>query len=495
MAAPAIPPGRRVDNEAGPPDADATPLAQAIVPLVRAHPGLSGIHWLRDGLDAFAARFHLAQTARRSLDVQYYLWHDDLTGRLLFEALHAAAERGVKVRLLLDDNNAARLDATLAALDSHPNLEVRLFNAFKFRRARWLGYLFDFTRLNRRMHNKSFSADGQATIVGGRNVGDEYFGAAAEWLFVDLDVLAVGPVVQAVVDDFERYWNSSPARPAAGLLRASPPGQLAALSATAAQLMQAPAAQAYATALRESTFIAALQAGRLPLDWAPARLVSDDPAKVRGRAARKTMVAEKLLQVIGEPRRSLALVSAYFVPTRSGVAAFAAMAARGLQVRILTNALEATDVTAVHAGYAPRRKALLRAGVTLFELQRLSARRRRRGRGRFGRSASSLHAKTFAVDGERAFVGSFNFDPRSARLNTEMGLVVDSAKLARRIEAAFVDGLADHAYEVRLRDSGRLYWREGRHDGAVEYEHEPGAGVLRRAFVWCLSRLPIEWLL
>ena len=474
----------------------ATFLEQSIGPLVQAHPGLSGIHTLADGLDAFAARMRLAQSAERSLDVQYYIWHDDMTGRMLFDALRAAADRGVRVRLLLDDNNTVGLDPTLAALDVHPNIEVRLFNPFKHRRARWLGYLTEFTRLNRRMHNKSFTADGQATIVGGRNVGDEYFGAAEQSLFVDLDVLAIGPVVEEVGKDFERYWRSVPARPARQLLPAGQPEQLQALAASAERLMGEPAARAYAQAVRTSDFLSALAQGTLAIDWAPARLLSDDPAKAIGRARPRTLVVTKLEEAIGKPERSLALVSAYFVPTRGGIAALAMMARRGVKVRVLTNSLEATDVTAVHAGYIGCRRPLLRAGVTLYELQRLSARRRRRkGKGRFGSSATSLHAKTFAVDGARAFVGSFNFDPRSARLNTEMGLIIDCPELAGRIEAAFIDGMADHAYEVRLRPLRRLCWIQQRAAGPVQLDTEPGAGFWRRTLVRCLARLPLHWML
>jgi len=187
-------------------DTGTTRLGKAISPRVEAHPGLSGIHPLHDPHDAFAARVLLARAAERSLDVQYYIWHKDLSGTLLLKALRDAADRGVRVRLLLDDNNTSGLDAALAALDAHPNIEVRLFNPFtSFRSLRALGYLTDFSRLNRRMHNKSFTADNQATIIGGRNVGDEYFGAtSASVLFVDLDVLAVGPAVRAVSDDFDR---------------------------------------------------------------------------------------------------------------------------------------------------------------------------------------------------------------------------------------------------------------------------------------------------
>src|SRR5688572_7975823 len=199
----------------------ATRLGQAIAPRLAAHPGKSGFHPLLDAREAFAARVRLAQAADRSLDIQYYIWRADVSGNLLFETLHAAAERGVRVRLLLDDSNTSGLDAALAFLDAHPNIEVRLFNPFPHREARWLGFLTDFSRLNRRMHNKSFTADNQATIIGGRNVGDEYFDAAEGEAFVDLDVLAVGPVVKDVSADFDRYWASGSSYPSDRLIAAT----------------------------------------------------------------------------------------------------------------------------------------------------------------------------------------------------------------------------------------------------------------------------------
>jgi putative cardiolipin synthase len=477
-------------------DTASTPLGLAVAPLVAAHPGQSGVYALAEGRDAFAARAVLAHAAKRSLDVQYYIWRNDITGVLLFDALRAAADRGVRVRLLLDDNNTSGLDATLALLDAHPNIEVRLFNPFAMRRARLLGYLTDFARLNRRMHNKSFTADGQATIIGGRNIGDEYFGAAGEVLFSDLDVLAVGPVVQAVSNDFDRYWNSQSAYPLNLIVQATDPDSAAAVKREAAAIAQAPPARAYRVAMRESTFFAELVTRRLPLEWAATLLVSDNPAKALDQAAPASRVGPQLRQMIGEPARELDLVSAYFVPGQNGTEAFSSLARRGVAVRILTNSLEATDVAAVHAGYAKWRKPLLAAGVKLYELRRSWPQDdRQRRAGPLGSSASSLHAKTFSVDGERVFIGSFNFDPRSARLNTEMGFVIDSPAMARQLANSLKSGIAERAYEVRLAPDGALYWIERKQGVAIRHDTEPGAGFWRRMGVRLLSWLPIDWLL
>lgn len=473
----------------------ATRLGKAIALLAAAHPKKSGIVPLSDARDAFAARMHLANAAERTLDVQYYIWRLDMTGTMLFDALRSAAERGVKVRLLLDDNNTSGLDATLAELDSHPNIEVRLFNPFSIRKPRWVGYLTDFSRANRRMHNKSFTADRQATIIGGRNIGDEYFGAADDVLFADLDVIAIGAVVNDVAIDFERYWISGSAYPASLLL---PTAEQSAkeLRASASRIEREPAAAAYINALRASPFVRQLVNGALEFEWTAARMVSDSPEKGLGLAPRDALLSEKLKDIIGEPSEEVELVSPYFVPTATGVDAFAAMVRRGVRISVLTNALEATDVAVVHAGYAKWRKALLKAGIALYELRRASASADAgKSAGVRGSSGASLHAKTFAVDGSRVFIGSFNFDPRSTNLNTEMGFVIDSQSLAQQLHALFDSRIPLGAYQVCLSDAGRLYWLEHRGDAIVRHDMEPGTRFWQRALVHILSLLPIDWLL
>ncbi|GGZ11462.1 phospholipase D family protein [Pseudoduganella plicata] len=478
------------------PNTGGTRLALAHAAGIMAHPGKSGVYALSDGRDAFAARALLAQAAERTLDVQYYIWHDDMTGTLLFAALRRAADRGVRVRLLLDDNNTTGLDALLAALDAHALIEVRLFNPFANRGTRALGYLTDFHRANRRMHNKSFTADNQATIVGGRNVGDAYFGAADDVLFADLDVMAIGPVVTEVSKDFDRYWNSDSSYPAAGLLPTVGEKALEELETIALSIEQSARAEAYVRALRNATFAKNFAAGSLSFDWAVTRMISDDPAKGLGLAEPRTLVVNKLKKRMGEPVKELNLVSPYFVPTDVGTDALVELAQGGVKVRVLTNSLEATDVAAVHAGYARHRKELLEAGVSLFELRRLSqnsAKKRMRGLG--GSSDSSLHSKTFTVDRARVFIGSFNFDPRSSRLNTEMGFVIDSPALADRILDAFDRRMPTEAYEVRLAPDGALYWLERQGKTVVRHDVEPGTSLGERAGVFFMSMLPIESLL
>lgn len=475
---------------------ETTPLGQAIAPLAAAHPGRSGVYPLIDGRDAFAARVLLTHSAQRSLDVQYYIWRDDLTGTLMLDALRTAAARGVRVRLLLDDNNTGGLDPRLAALDRAPNIEVRLFNPFAMRRWRSLGYLTDFSRLNRRMHNKSFTVDNQATIVGGRNVGNEYFGAAGDMLFVDLDVLAVGPVVGEVSRDFDKYWNSASAYPVTALVDAADAEPTGALAQRAASLRREAAARQYLEAIANSDFVGKLIRQQLPLEWTVTRLVSDSPAKVLGASHPDERMAVWMRNYLGKPKRQVDVVSPYFVPGKEGVDTLAGIARSGVRVRILTNSLEATDVAAVHAGYAKWRRALLGAGVSLYELRAHSAPRLPdTGKGRFGSSASSLHAKTFGVDGRTVFIGSFNLDRRSIDLNTEMGFVIDSPNMAQELGRTLDEEVPKLAYEVRLGDDGELVWIERSGGSVIRHGTDPNTSSWQRAGVRLLSFLPIDWLL
>lgn len=474
---------------------DGTRLARSVIPLHQTHAAESGFVPLSEGRSAFAARVALADAAELSLDVQYYIWHGDMTGLMLFDALRRAADRGVRVRLLLDDNNTVGLDTIIAELSVHANIEVRLFNAFTVRRWRALGYLSDFSRLNRRMHNKSFTADRQVTIVGGRNIGDEYFETGNNALFIDLDIMAIGPVVGDVADDFERYWTSGSARPAAQVVRKPRAAAIAALSSVAHQLAGSPEASAYTEAITRHAFVRDLLAGQLRFEWAAVSLLSDSPDKGLGKAPDHTALWPRLQAILGDPTIEMELVSPYLVPARAGVEAFGAFVKKGVKVTLLTNSLEATDVVAVHAGYAKRRKPLLAAGVALFELKRMASIPKVRDRGLTGGSGSSLHAKVFTVDRRRVFIGSFNFDPRSQHLNTEMGFVIESPTLAGEISDRLKRLLASRAYRVQIGETGALEWVEQADSSTIVHPSEPGAGAWRRAAVTAASLLPIDWLL
>ncbi len=472
-----------------------TRLGRAITPVRATHPDECGILALDDSLDAFAARYRLAEMAERTLDIQYYIWENDMSGRLLLSVILDAATRGVQVRMLLDDNNTVGLDDTLRMLDAHPNIEVRLFNPFSFRTIRALGYLTDFARLNRRMHNKSFTIDGEVTLIGGRNVGDAYFGTGKQPLFSDLDVLAIGPVVKDVAEDFERYWSCKSVATLQKVLDI-PEQDIVQHIRIPESWYNDTTAQRYLNKLESTRFATHLEAGTLPLLWAKTRLLSDDPRKGQGKARPHTLLPQRIVNVMGMPEQQIDIIASYFVPTRAGVAQLLQLVRKGVKIAILTNSLAANDVAAVHAGYARWRKKLLRHGIELYELKPTQENRRQpHDRGLTGNSGSSLHAKTFSIDGKKVFIGSFNFDPRSAMLNTEMGFVIDSEPLAQLIHKRFLQSQRDVAWELRLDRWGRINWIEQNDGQEIVWKKEPKTRFWERMLVRLASRLPIEWLL
>ena len=487
-------------------DTGETRIGRMVAPLAFPHPGESGAYPLLNAREAFAARWVLAGSAERSLDVQYYIWRADISGSLMAHALREAAGRGVRVRVLLDDANTSGLDLDIMAIAAHPNIEVRLFNPFGNRTWHPGDYVGDFARVNRRMHNKSFTADNQVTVVGGRNIGDEYLGAQSRLAFLDLDVMAIGPVVNEVSATFDAYWNSAYAYPAASLLPAPSALALAEIEDKWARRRAQPEAAEYLKAVRRLALPQQMRAATLPLAWGPARVLSDDPAKVQQRLDRGELSIQRHLRAaFGMPQRELLLVSPYFVPGDGAAGMLAELAAAGIRVRVLTNSLAATDVSATYAGYLPYRDMLLRAGVHLYELkpsakapataEEIQDRRRNLPGSSGGSSTASLHAKTFVVDRRRVFVGSYNLDPRSARLNTEMGVLMDSPELASHLADAFGAAIAREAYELRVDADGKVTWVERTADGEVRYTSPPGAGALRGWWIDLLRLLPIEWLL
>lgn len=479
-------------------EAKQTELGQALAPVIRENGENSGILPLADAWDAYAARILMAENAEKTLDVQYYIWRADDSGLLLLNALYEAAERGVRVRLLLDDLNSAPLEGYLAHAHQHVNFEVRLFNPFVHRRSRVLGFIADFDRANRRMHNKSFTGDNMVTIVGGRNIGDSYFGVGQGMLFNDLDIVAVGPVVQEVSNDFDAFWHSASSYPLHQIINVYDTRSRYLPQPVSLVLHERPDLLEYMQQVMASEFVASVLAGEVEFEWVHTTMVSDDPSKGLGTAADNQLITYHLRNAIGEPERYFELITPYFVPTQAGVDALVAMAESGISITILTNSLEATDVAIVHAGYAKWRKDLLRAGIRIFEKRQTPAQRALEDTeqlGRFASSAASLHAKTFAIDGERVFVGSFNFDPRSVMLNTELGFVINSANLAQTIDQTFHERMPFQAYELKLADSGRLYWLEREPGHVRRHDHDPNTTWWQRTSVRFFSLLPIDWLL
>lgn len=466
-----------------------TTLGQQFLPSMQQHPGLSGIYLLADSHEAFLARLSLAASAQKTLDVQYYIWRDDTTGHLLMQSLYQAAERGVRVRLLLDDNNTGGMDELLASVNAHPNIEIRLFNPFMQRRFRPLGYLSDFFRLNRRMHNKSFTADGLVTITGGRNVGDEYFGFGSGVLFADLDMIAVGPAAKDVEQDFDRYWASESSYPLQNIVKNIPSDPFDIKPAEDKET------QIFLQELGQSTFVKQLREGSLPLIWTEVNLISDDPAKVLNKSKETDSVLAHLAPLMQDTKEELLIISPYFVPAKEGAALFRRLSNEGKEISVLTNSLAATDVIPVHAGYAKYRKPLLLAGISLYELKPQATVVTRNHGGIIKSSGASLHAKTFIIDNKTVFIGSFNIDPRSAALNTEMGFVFDSEEIARYLADNMKQNQMEYSYKVSKTPKGKLHWETIEDHQIVEFDDEPHSTVWARIGVWICSLLPIEWLL
>jgi cardiolipin synthase C len=473
--------------------AQTTPLDQLTAPLEANHPGQSAFRLVVEGTEAFVSRVQSARLATRSLDVQSYIWHMDLTGRYFVQELLLAADRGVRVRMLLDDMDARNENTTFAALAAHPNIELRTFNPFASRHGA-LRFIAEattsFERINRRMHNKSWIADNRIALVGGRNIGDEYFGASDDVNFVDLDFAMIGPVVREASASFDRYWNSPASYPIETL---DPEAVTDAALNRLREELRAHAAQAeqsrYAQALRTDDAIKRMVEGEWPIQWSDNyRFVSDDPRKVtmNKRDAQTTHVGAALVPLVTGAQTRLSIISPYFVPGEEVTTRFGNMVADGREIRILTNSLAANDVAAVHGGYSRHREDLLKGGVQIWELKPLPG--MEDNASLFGSSGASLHTKAFAVDGRGLFVGSYNLDPRSTWLNCEQGVFAQSEPLARQLEGIFDRQTAgEHAWRVAL-DAGKLHWT----DGNESFDHEPHASMGRRFQAWLARTLRLD---
>jgi len=457
------------------------------------HPGESGFRLVSEGQEAFVFRERSALRATRSLDVQTYIWHEDETGLFLAWRLLEAADRGVRVRVLMDDMDARPKNAGFGALAAHPNIQVRLFNPFASREG-FLGLvsegITDFHRINRRMHNKTWIADNRIALAGGRNLGDEYFSADEEVNFVDLDVAMIGPVVREASASFDRYWNAPVTYPMEVLDPATVTAERLARLRALLEAQAGKAAQGrYARALRGDDAIRRLAQGQISLEWSRRWVfAADDPDKVRGGADPERPSA--VLAVVGPAmeaaRRELTVLSPYFVPGPRATGSFVQAVEDGRNIRILTNSLAANDVAAVHGGYSRYRLALVQGGVQLWELKPVATGRTRSSFT--GSSGASLHTKAFSVDGTTLFVGSFNLDPRSAFLNTEQGVLVDNAELARQLETIFATQTAgERAWRVTA-EGDELRWSDGRQT----VDHEPGASAGQRFQAWLARVLGVE---
>jgi putative cardiolipin synthase len=488
------------------PHPEETELGRSFAEQLRTHEGLSGFYLLLSGMEAFSMRAALAESAQHTLDLQYYILSEDTTTELLLYRVLRAAQRGVRVRLLIDDLYALGRDFDLATFSAHPNIEVRVFNPFLSRGGLGVSQFFEFLgnspRLNRRMHNKLWIADNAAAVAGGRNLGDEYFDARRDLYFSDLDVLAAGPVVRDISRSFDDYWNSEWSVPIEAFAATPPrPERLAEFQRAWELRLESFRDTDYARALRETGLGLALRSGQLPLTSARADAVYDRPAKISEQGGNETPgpIYSRLRTIVEAAGQEVIVISPYFIPTEQGIRVLGALAGRGVRVRILTNSLASTDyVPLAHAGYAQWREQLLAARLELYEMRPERPSDIRRGQPNAS-SGAYLHTKAVIVDRQHLMVGSANLDPRSRLHNTEVALFVESPELGARLGALFDDSVRPAlAFRVTLVKTGQeragLVWITEEDGKEVRYDQEP-AGIWRKLLSALLGVFAPEGLL
>lgn len=452
---------------------------------------LCGVYRLQLGLDALCMRVGLIDRAEHCIDIQSYLVRDDLSGNLIALKLVEAADRGVRVRLLMDDALTEPIDSGLLSLNDHVNIEVRVFNPFPRRRSRFISFIANFNILNRRMHNKSFTVDNQVTIVGGRNLADEYYQTSGTSEFLDEDLVIIGPVVIDVSDGFDEYWNTPEAIPISVFDKFLDHQAMSETVAAGRRYLEQHKDSLFLRGLNDK-LVRALLDGDLPLVAARAELVLDHPDKVRGLVRRQVgEVTDRLIQMVSSAQEEVIVVSPYFVPQQQGVDFFSALVRKGVRVVILTNSLAATNHSSVHAVYARYRKPLLRQGVELYELRPDND---SRGANETSTEPArlTLHSKVAIVDRARLFVGSFNLDPRSLYINTELGVVVDSPQMSASMASTGLESLQLAAYQLKLNGKGRVNWHYTSRGQSRIATREPDTSLWRRFLTRLMGWLPIE---
>ena len=476
------------------PPGDNTDLDRAVAALALA-PDETAYGLFKSGEEEFAARLRSIALAGRSLDAQYYLWHDDLTGRAIARELLRAADRGVRVRILLDDVTARGHDEELAVLDAHERIEIRVFNPFRTRGStvgNGLEFIFGGGRVNHRMHNKLWIADSRLAIVGGRNIGDEYFGANEGVNFGDLGVFMAGHIVADADVLFDQYWNSDAVVPISAFAQpkdaeAELAKKRAGLDAKNQEALATPYAK-HLLDLRDEGVIG-LHLDEM-LRGKQVKLVADDPVKSKGEENAPQVMLNTITGLLESAQKEAVIISPYFVPKRPGTDQLVAIEKRGVSVHLLTNSLAANDVASVHGGYSKYRLDLLRAGVDIHELKPLPL--ASKSKNKESKSTASLHAKSVLTDGHIAFVGSFNMDPRSARINTECGVIIDDPAFSAQLRARYDFATKlEHSWKLEL-ESGKIVWLDEVDGKPVTLKDEPPAGGTKRFIAWMFSWLPLD---
>ncbi len=463
--------------------------------------GLTAYLAMNDAFQSIASRIHLIRKAKYTLDLQYYIWADDFIGNLMLHELLKAADRGVKVRLLIDDQNGTKIDRQLSALLTHPNISIKLYNPYKFRHFRVMDYIFRAQRINHRMHNKLIIADGAIAVTGGRNISSEYFDASESFQFTDMDVLFFGQSVNRANEVFTEFWNFELSYPIEQFISKGSTQDLIDLRKSFEKLEQAEHSTDEKVNLEQKELANELNQNKI--NWAYADFLADSPKKSLGKAQGNELISHQIHQHLGDPKQEMDLIAAYFVPTQNGTDFISQFPKQNVNVRILTNSFVANDVALVHAFYQKYRVDLLKNGAKLYEFKPYIERKRRTWYEvvtgniipKKGKNKSSLHAKFINID-DKVFIGSFNLDPRSFNINTEVGLVLKSDPLQEQISDLLDRTLLTVAYEVQLNSQGELIWLDYQADGKViEHHVDPETTRFQRFMMYSVSYLPLEWMM
>lgn len=470
-------------------------LSIALSAASQTHPKQSGFYLIPDGLDAFLARLAAIEVAEKSIEAQYYIFKNDLTGRLFLERLLLAADRGVRVRLLVDDLAKTWKDKYLAMAVAHPNFEMRLFNPPpRIGSLQPVKFLDRLRRIHRRMHNKEFVIDGKLAIVGGRNIADEYFGAS-ERKVTDLDAIVIGEAVPELVRIFDDYWHyrlSVPVESVALKKKVSEAERIAFRNQLRAWNESAET-QAYVDRLKQQPLLSKLESRQIPFYWGVTRVHVDQPRKIGDlRFKKRAHMTPTLAPYASLAKEELVLVSPYFIPGKQGSKRLKAIAEKGVNVVVVTNSLDSNDHALVHSAYMKYRKRLLESGVQLLETMALVDGENSDPKLEDFSRNSLLHTKLFVVDQRYVMIGSLNLDPRSRLLNTELLLVLDSPKLAADLTSGMKLVLQENFWKLELGENEKIQWTTTSDPSEKPVLIEPGTNWLDRQKLRLLSLLPIE---
>ncbi len=490
-----------------------TPLGKQFAAAAQQHPGVSAFRIINAGPDGFRMRSEMIDAAQRTLDLQYFIFRGDETGRLLTDRLERAADRGVRIRVLIDDGDTVAGDQQILRLLRHPSVELRIFNPAVYR-GHWsvlrrLEFVLKKRRLDYRMHNKLLVMDGAALLVGGRNVGNQYFQVDPESQFADDDVFAVGPIVPKLTQAFDEFWNSDLAIPAQALERHTREPIDAAVSnmkkegsGDTPSREGKPGPIDYAALVANGEPFQSITSGKLPLVWASANLVYDSPHKkdvINGVVGGRLIVpqVEEAMRAVSS---DMLIITPYLVPSKDEMQTLMELRERQVRIRILTNSLESSTEISAQSGYDKSRVPMLKSGIELYEIRSRLGNTRGSGQSRkvsrYGNYA--LHAKVYVFDRRRVFFGSMNLDQRSQHLNTEIGLIIDSPELAQQTAQRFEDLVKpENSYIVSLSPASasaksRLVWRTVENGNTIEFVQEPGRSEWKRFKAKLLTLVPMD---